>query len=274
MLGMKNSKRLHPFRSFVFFIFSIAFLGGCAIKAKKEPSTLANLKVLSYNIHHANPPSKPNLIDIDAIVGVIKSADVDLIGLQEVDNGTARSGHKNQAKLIADKLGYQYRYFKAIDHDGGEYGLAILSRLSIDTSILVQLPQKVVAEKRILAAVQLTVGGQPVIFATTHLDATRDPINRQVQIEHIVDYFKSEKKAVILCGDLNAVPDSKVIQTLDNAFRRSCVEGCEHTVPQIQPRRTIDYIAVKNANWTVVSHHVLAESYASDHRPVKVIFGF
>lgn len=267
-------KKLQYFGISILFLFSLMTLTGCAIKTIKAPPALHMLKVLSYNIHHANPPEKPSVIDIDAIARVIKDAEVDLVGLQEVDNCTARSGHKNQAKLIADKLGYQYRYFKAIDHDGGEYGLAILSRLPIDTAMLVRLPQQQVAEKRILAAVQVRVGKQRVVFATTHLDATRDHANRQVQIAHILDYFKSEKKAIILCGDLNAVPESKVIQTLDKEFRRSCVEDCGYTVPQKNPRRTIDYVAVKNANWSIASHEVIAETYASDHRPVKVVFGF
>lgn len=243
-------------------------LVGCASK-RSQP--MAKLTILSYNIHHANPPGKPGLIDIDAIVRVIRDSNADLIGLQEVDNGTVRSGNVNQAKEIADKLGFHYRYFKAIDHDKGEYGLAILSRIPIDTATLIHLPQVETAEKRILACIQVKVGKTSLVFATTHLDASRGQANRQVQIESIVDHFKAVDKSVILCGDLNAVPESEVIQILDKDFQRSCIQNCGHTVPQLNPRRTIDYIASKNTTWKVLSHEVIAETYASDHRPVKVV---
>ncbi len=248
-------------------------VNGCAVNASKR-SGVANreIKVLSYNIHHANPPSRPGFIDLEAIAKVIQSSQADLVGLQEVDNGTVRSGNINQAKQLADRLGYHYRYFKAISHDGGAYGLAILSRLPIDTAALIRLPQVETAEKRILACIEVTIGKTPMIFATTHLDATRGHANRQVQIDHIVDYFKSEKKPVILCGDLNASPESGVIASLDKAFVRSCMQDCGHTVPQLNPRRTIDYIAFKNTDWSIVSHEVMDETYASDHRPVKAIF--
>lgn len=51
-----------------------------------------SLRLMTYNIHHANPPSKTNVIDIDAIAEVIREQNVDLVALQEVDVHTIRSG--------------------------------------------------------------------------------------------------------------------------------------------------------------------------------------
>ena len=88
------------------------------------------LKVMSFNIHHANPPAEEESgkIDIDGVVNAIKRVKPDVVALQEVDVNTNRSGKINEAILIAQKLEMQVFFAKAIDYDGGEYGLAILSK--------------------------------------------------------------------------------------------------------------------------------------------------
>ena len=229
----------------------------------------AALRILSYNIHHANPPSRGGLIDLDAIARVIQNADADLVALQEVDKNTRRSGGVDQAKTIAEKTGMYYHFFKAIDHEGGEYGLAILSKQPLKQTKLVRLPQEMKAEERILAYAELKINGKKLVFANTHLDAYTAQ-NRVVQMQHIVEVFKKLKTPVILCGDLNSTAGTDPINLLDQHFQRSCTSDCPGTIPALKPRKTIDFVALKNADWKVVSHEALAETYASDHRPVLV----
>lgn len=255
-------------------LFFLIALYGCASKRNVVNPVANQLKVLCYNIHHANPPSKPGVIDIDAIVRVVKDSNADIIALQEVDKHTKRSGNIDEAKLIAEKTGLNYQFFKAIDHDGGEYGLAILSRYPLSDTKLIPLPQQITAEKRILAYVTLEVNGKQFIFANTHLDATRTHENRNLQMQHILKTFENAKLPIILCGDFNSVTGSEAINLLDQQFKRTCVQNCEGTVPQDKPRRTIDYIATKNVDWALLSHEVIAETYASDHRPITAVFKF
>src|SRR5688572_15097627 len=73
------------------------------------------LRVLSYNIHHANPPSKPGQIDLDAVARVITEHQPDLVALQEVDSFTGRSGAFNQAAELGKRTGLSAYFFKAID---------------------------------------------------------------------------------------------------------------------------------------------------------------
>ncbi|MDR6784852.1 endonuclease/exonuclease/phosphatase family metal-dependent hydrolase [Pedobacter africanus] len=248
-------------------------LSGCAVKKHKAQSlNLTGLKILCYNIHHANPPSKPDVIDIDAIARVISNSKADLVALQEVDKNTKRSGHIDEAKLLAEKTGMNYRFFKAIDHDGGEYGLAILSRYALDEAKHLPLPQQTEAEKRILAYVKVKAEGQELIFANTHLDATRTHENRNLQMKYILDHFKDIAQPVILTGDLNSVAGSEAINLLDQQFKRTCIENCPGTIPVINPKRTIDFIAVKNVKWPLLEYQVIEETYASDHRPIAVSF--
>jgi endonuclease/exonuclease/phosphatase family metal-dependent hydrolase len=220
---------------------------------------------MSYNIHHANPPSKTGLIDLDAIAAVINKENPDIVGLKEVDKFTRRCGNIDQATVLAEKTGLYYQFFKAIDHDGGDYGVAILSRYPIESSLKIDLPQVIKGEARVLATVQVT-------FANTHLDAQRADSNRVVQMNAILTHLESKNGPILLAGDLNCEANKEPIIRLDSAFKRSCTINCAPTIPQDKPTQTIDYIAVTNVNWQLKEHKVIPEIYASDHRPLIAVY--
>lgn len=258
-------------------LFSLSLI--LAVSACQQKSnTQANmnlLRVLSYNIHHANPPSHPDKIDLDAIAKVIQESRADLVGLQEIDVHTLRSGKALNQAVELGKMTDMHVYFsKGIDYQGGEYGTVILSKFPIKESRRYELPnlEDVNAEPRTLAVVTVEVGEKELKFANTHLDYTNAE-NNLLQAQRIVEIFESEPLPVIMVGDFNAVPESASIQLLDQHFFRSCTDGCGFTVPQVQPRRTIDYIMVnKEAALQVMEHQVIDEPYASDHLPVLAVY--
>lgn len=261
------------------YIAVLLLLASCSQKVTtvgKTGSTASNadqLKVLTYNIHHANPPSKPGFIDLDAVAQVIKNENPDVVALQEVDKFTKRSGGVDEARIIAEKAGLNYQFFKAIDYDGGEYGLAILSKQPLANTKHIALPKaQEKAESRILAYADINLpGNRKITFACTHLDVQSDA-SRVMQVKTILNEFKKVKHPVIVCGDLNSVANTEAIRLLDGQFKRTCTENCPGTIPATRPKRTIDYIAVKNADWKVAEYRVVEETYASDHRPVLTIF--
>ena len=94
-----------------------------ACSTSRSGSKENSIKVLSYNIHHANPPSKPEFIDLPAIAQVIRKSGAELVALQEVDVFTDRSGkNSNQAEELAKLLDMEFFFSKGIDYQGGEYG--------------------------------------------------------------------------------------------------------------------------------------------------------
>jgi endonuclease/exonuclease/phosphatase family metal-dependent hydrolase len=236
---------------------------------KKNP-----LRVLCYNIHHAAPPSKPGTIDLDAIARVINAKQPDLVALQEVDVFTGRSGQYNQAEELGRRTGLTPYFFKAIDHDGGEYGVAILSRYPVTESNRYPLPSKegTGGEPRVLGTVKVKLPNkQEIIFACTHLDAQRDSVNRRLQINAIIALLRESVHPIILAGDFNAAPGSGVITTLDDKFTRTC-NPCDYTIPVTNPKKAIDFIAYMPAEkFAVRKHEVIPERYASDHLPVFVV---
>jgi hypothetical protein len=59
------------------------------------------------------------------------------------------------------------------------------------------------------------------------------------------------------------------ISILDETFKRTCTENCGFAFPQINPVKTIDFIAIKPAGKFIIKEHmVIDEKYASDYLPV------
>jgi endonuclease/exonuclease/phosphatase family metal-dependent hydrolase len=231
------------------------------------------LKVLCYNIHHALPPSKKDSIDLDAIAQVITKSQADLVALQEVDVHTRRSGPFNQAEELGRKTGLTPYFIKAIDYDGGEYGVAILSRFPVTNLKRYPLPTKEGSggEPRVLGAATIALpGNRQIVFACTHLDAQSDSVNRDLQIHAIAEVLKNSTLPVIIAGDFNAVPGSSIIRVLDSYFKRTC-DPCDFTIPVDKPKKAIDFIAFSpERKFRVKKHEVIPEHYASDHLPVFV----
>lgn len=234
------------------------------------------LKVMTYNIHHANPPSKEGVIDLNAVAGVISSVQPDLLALQEVDVNTGRSGISvNEAETLARKTRMNYYFAKSIDYDGGNYGVAILSKYKLSSGKTYKLPTAAGTngEPRVLALVEVKVPGAGKIhFACTHLDAQRNDTNRLLQITEIVRILQNDSKSLIIGGDFNAEAGGAVIDTLDRHFQRTCSGDCGFTIPSVNPKKTIDFLAYTPVSgFSVVSHRVIGEEYASDHRPVVAV---
>lgn len=234
-------------------------------------SDSTTIRVLTYNVHHCNPPAQEGVIDIDAIAKVITSINPDVVALQEIDVRTGRSGKTvDQAQALAKKTGMHAFFLKNIDYDGGAYGVAILSKSTwMDTTSL-KLPMKAGSggEPRGLAMISLkTRDGQQYHFACTHLDLK--PENRILQINAIRSFVKKYPDPVILAGDLNAVAGSNVINTLDQFMQRTC-DQCLFTIPVDKPDRAIDFIAFTPDRFKVEKHEVINGVHASDHLPVYV----
>ena len=262
---------------YTFILSASVALSGCAGKTAATQGQVAELRVMSYNIHHANPPSRPGVIDLDAIARVIREQNPDLVVLQEVDVNTSRSGNINQAVVLAQKLGMNFYFARAIDYGGGKYGVAILSRYPLTEANLVQLPEDAApeAEDRVLATAKVTLpGGKAIRFGSTHLDV-QNAANRLQQVQTINSIAAQEQLPVILAGDFNDLPESEAIAELDKVFTRTCQSDCEPTIPVDVPTRAIDFIAfTKASGFTVVSQQVIPERYASDHLPVVATLRF
>lgn len=103
------------------------------------------ITVAAYNIAAAR------VSDLNAIATAIKSLNVDIIALSEVDNNTRRSGNVDQLEKLKKLTGMYGAFGKAIDFEGGEYGIAVLSRYPITRQATLLLPSPKVEQSVILA---------------------------------------------------------------------------------------------------------------------------
>lgn len=246
--------------------------GLLAIAVPDKPAK--RLKVMTYNIHHGNPPAKEGVIDLQAIADVIKSQSPDLVALQELDVLTQRAGQVDQVKKLAELTGMQAFFSKGIDFEGGEYGIAILSRFKINRTERFPLPfqEGLKAEQRSLAVINVTLSnGTSIDFACTHLDLKNE--HRMLQVAEINKILGERKGDVILAGDLNLTADTPAMGILEMRFSRSCTNNCDPTIPEVNPTKEIDFILLKKGSLLKVSgHQVLQNIIASDHLPVVATY--
>ncbi|WP_353717937.1 endonuclease/exonuclease/phosphatase family protein [Dyadobacter sp. 676] len=261
-------------KNYLLPLLALLALNGVAGTPPDQPVKKQRFKVMTYNIHHCNPPSAGDKIDVEAIARVINAEKPDFVALQEVDVNTERSGKgKNQAQQLAQLTGMKFYFSKAIDHQGGDYGVAVLTKFPIVDSARYALPirPELKEEDRTIAAVTVKLpDSRKLIFASTHL-GLKEP-NRLLQAETILKYFGNTELPMILGGDFNATPDSPVIAYFDKYFTRSCSD-CKPTIPVEVPEKTIDFIMHKQGSQLKSANtKVIDEKYASDHLPVTAEF--
>lgn len=239
--------------------------------SEKDTDKSGSIRIMTYNIHHANPPSKSDVIDIDSIAGVIRKENPDLVALQEVDVFTERSGKSlHQARELANLLDMNYYFFKALDYQGGLYGNAVLSRFPILDSLHIDLPSlpDIDAEDRNWTGVKVEVDGRKFWFGSTHLDFHRGGNNLH-QSKTLLKNLESIDIPLVIGGDFNRTDTSESIALFDQQFLRTCTTDCPNTIPVTNPNKTIDFLMFRPKDgFQIISHKVIDEQYASDHLPV------
>src|ERR1044071_240107 len=94
-----------------------------------SPAFSHNLRVMTYNIHVGVGMDKK--LDLQRIADVIRKHDPDLVGLQEVDRGVQRTQRIDEIVELAKLTRMDYAFAFNLPYQGGQYGVAILSRLPI-----------------------------------------------------------------------------------------------------------------------------------------------
>lgn len=166
-----------------------------------EPTYEGWIKLASYNTK-----SLMHSQDRDGIVEELKEIDADIVGIQEIDSFTSRSGQYDQMKFLAEEAGYPYFTFdKLIDYQGGAYGMGILSRYPIKKSEVVQYEAQCEADSHVRKYGRhvLDVNGKEVVFYNTHL-AIRDGEDETSvpQLTEVLKRMNGDEYA-LLTGDFN-----------------------------------------------------------------------
>ena len=224
------------------------------------------LKLASYNIRHgADINYKMNLA---GTLAVLKKMDADVIALQEVDKRCTRSNKVDQAKYLGDKLGMHHAFGKFMDFQGGEYGMAILSKYPILETKIHKLPAG--GEPRVAVEIIVEVAkGQKASFVSIHFDWTTEE-RRQPQIKALLKGLEKRTHPVALIGDFNATPKSKSMALFKQDWVNIPKKGNGFTFPADKPAKEIDYFVLRGFEAKGVTCEVVNEVKASDHRPIRM----
>lgn len=226
------------------------------------------VRVLTYNIHHGE--GLDGRIDLPRLAAIIASASADLIALQEVDRGTRRASGVDQLGELGRLTGMSTAFGKAMDYQGGEYGVAVLTRRPMRRVTNRRLPGSPDREPRTALTVDVDPRGvgPRIQFTTTHLDQRRDLMDQVAQASVLAGAWPVDA-AGILAGDFNTRPDTLTMQILARRWTDTFADPPPD--PLGRPRRRVDYVMVQPATaWRTIESRYLDAPLASDHQPVLV----
>lgn len=139
----------------------------------------------------------------------INQSGADVVCLQEVDRGAARSDRVDMPARLSDATELKHHYFiKIRDFQGGEYGTAILSRYPILESRTIHYPVIIATQGTSCGYVILDVEGTSVTVFNTHLSVENEESNTETLccLGDVLDETRRRDKAFICCGDFNTNP--------------------------------------------------------------------
>jgi endonuclease/exonuclease/phosphatase family metal-dependent hydrolase len=241
------------------------------------------LNVMSYNIHVGVGMDKKQ--DLKRIADVIKLYRCDLVGLQEVDRGVERTGRVDEIKELARLTGMDYAFAHNLDYQGGQYGVAVLSRypiLAIDHRRFANTRER---ERRGFIRVEVEVRGRRLNFVTTHLDYQHAD-GRLFETRQLLDALADVRGPLVVTGDFNEEPSGGVYDLMRRAgfadgWRPGRGAGAESpgagaTYPADKPKKRIDYVFHRGLGEDRPPRddedapQTVPDTQASDHRPVVV----
>ena len=233
-------------------------------------SSKKTLRVMTYNIHVGVGMDKK--LDLQRIADVIKQEKPDLVGLQEVDRGVKRTEGRDEIVELAGLTGMQYAFAHNLDYQGGQYGVAILSRFPIRQIDHRKYENRREAERRGMLRVEVDAGGGKIInFVTTHLDYQFDD-GRLFEAEQMLKFLENVKGPLIVVGDFNDEPTGSTYKLMLAGFEDAWVRGRAKdaglSYPADKPVKRIDYIFTRHGDNVKTKKAWVVNTLASDHIPV------
>ncbi|MCP1673452.1 endonuclease/exonuclease/phosphatase family metal-dependent hydrolase [Natronocella acetinitrilica] len=201
--------------------------------------------------------------NIDRISDLL--TDFDLVGLQEVDAGSLRSGFINQTKYLSERSGFPYwadqtnrRIGRLARHSNGL--LARFRPLEIREH---RLPGMIPGR----GALHLRFGGaeDDLDVILMHLSLGRR--TRMSQLGYVAELIQDCRHAVVM-GDLNCRADSPELRHLLACTNLGEPLAHLNTYPSWRPHRNIDHILVSDT--LTVDKAEVVDYPLSDHLPIMM----
>jgi endonuclease/exonuclease/phosphatase family metal-dependent hydrolase len=189
----------------------------------------------------------------------------DLVGVQEADAGSARSGFVNITQYLAASAGFPYWDDQTNRRFGrfAKHSLGVLSRYKPTGITEHRLPGRIPG--RGAMAIRFGDGDESLVVLVVHLALSRR--GRMSQLDYIGDLV-NDYRHVVLMGDMNCPSHSEEIEFLVNKTLMSEPLHGMNTFPSWRPRRSIDHILVTPT--VEVAKAEVLNYPLSDHLPISM----
>jgi len=237
------------------------------------------LKLLSYNIqvaiathrlHHYVTrswrhvlPHARHLDNLDKIAGLLHQYDI--VGLQEVDAGSLRSGFVNQTEYLATQADFLYWNHQTNRRIGSiaQHSNGFLSQIVPANVVEHKLPG--LMRGRGAMVVQYGEDDDALMLVLLHLALGKRARSEQLRY---VSELVNTRKNVIVMGDMNCQPHSEELQALLlSTGLRAPIWGL-NTYPSWKPTKMLDHILVSPS--LVVENVEVIDVSMSDHLPISM----
>ncbi len=261
-------------RGLLSFILAFLFAVAAAPRLRAAEPARVRLHVMSYNIPLGL--GKDKKLDLARLAGVIKRERADIVGLQEVDRGVERTGRVDEIKELARLTGMDYAFAHNLDYQGGQYGVAVLSRFPILSIDHWRYANRRERERRGFIRVEIEVGGRRLNFVTTHLDYQFED-GRVFETEQLLKALADVRGPLVVAGDFNEEPRGGAYEMMlkagfTDAWTEDAAAGL--TYPADKPTKRIDYVFHRNLGQDVHANTSVPDTLASDHRPLVASIRF
>jgi endonuclease/exonuclease/phosphatase family metal-dependent hydrolase len=251
-------------------LFVLAAVGILRASITGNPSgKRTKLRVMTYNIHVG--VGMDQKMDLERIAAVINHEHPDLVGLQEVDRGVRRTQGVDEILELSKMTKTNYAFAHNLDYQGGEYGVAILSRFPIVKTEHKKFQNRREAERRGMLRIEVEAGAQTLNFVTTHLDYQYSD-GRLFETEQLLKALENVKGPIVVVGDFNDEPSGVAYNLMTSTFHDAWIgskakqQGLSY--PSDNPIKRIDYIFYRSSDGVKAKKAWTVKSLASDHVPV------
>jgi endonuclease/exonuclease/phosphatase family metal-dependent hydrolase len=237
------------------------------------------LRLMTYNVHRCVGVDRK--LDVERVAAVIAAARPDIVALQELDVGRARTRNVDQAHALAKLLGMKSHFHAAMHVEEEQYGDAILTALPerlVRAAALPGYPRVRGLEPRGALWVAIDLGnGVELQVINTHLGLVPQEQQRQATTLLGEKWLLSEgfTAPAVLLGDFNATPYSQTYRMLHTVMRDAQAGrrvSPTSTFPSRFPFMRIDHVflAGEIEVVNVTSPYDARSRVASDHLPLVV----
>ncbi len=245
------------------------------------------LKILQWNIWFQEKAEN--------IIKLVKKINPDILCFQEVTIGSSYNNKQDVAKIIAEKINFEYNFSNAHKYEfpitpKGESnygGNGIFSKFPIikNSNFPIVNPsdsKDFPYERRTCAVSKIQLSDNKTItMATAHSSYNPRFIENKEKLKEIkklVDFFKNNKEKLIFTGDLNLIPNTKSVKLIEKQLVHCGPDYKEPTwttkpfsfmgFEETKLRWRVDYVfATKDIK--VISSKILKTKY-SDHLPILI----